>query len=125
MTELVALPQPYPSSLPWVELLGCVEPSWNSGTSSTHFQGKLDGNTAQLLLRVQKGTSMTLATEIPEEFRPSSQLVFPAYSINYADPIMLILETTGWLRAHPAAAGLSDGTRQNVIMQAIYVRKVA
>lgn len=122
MTELVALPQPYPDSLPWLDLRPFIGDTWTMSSSAWHFRGLLDGNTATIHLRTRSGTQATIG-QLPEEFWPPGECVFDVFTPNKPLPFGVILSATGRLSLYnPNGQAWSDGSITNLVMQASYAR---
>lgn len=123
--SLSALPQPYPTVSPWVDLRPHLDSSWQMDSSAWHFRGLVDGNTCHIHLRTRRGTSATLAEELPEAFRPPGQSMFQAFAPTAEGHVGVILETDGHLRLYSPGQNLTDGSLSNLIVQISYTRRGA
>lgn len=123
MTELVALPQPYPDGKVWVDLRPYLQPSWERVNPSFHARGMIDGNTATIHLRTRYGTSPFLFEALPEPFHAPSNMLFPASSVDVEGTIHLLLRNYSELLLYTPGRNIADGKMENLIAQFSYTRK--
>ncbi|WP_443452526.1 hypothetical protein [Glutamicibacter arilaitensis] len=125
MTELVALPQPYPDNRPWLDLRTYLEPSWKMSSSSFHFRGLIEANTVTIQLRTAEGTNETIAPFLPDEFIPPGNMVFQASSPWLVESLHVFLRgTNGELKLYnPGRPSYADGSLNSLITQFSFQRK--
>lgn len=123
--------QMFPHVHGWVGLQGHMVNGWQAGgmSSSFNFVGRIEANTAYLILHTRAGTSRQITGPLPDQFLPetgvssTSYRSLPAWQMG-AGSIVVMINADGTLHVPEWGGGRATGEPDtNIVLQASYIRR--